>query len=83
MVNGNLPDFCSSFKFGNKKKITYTLNLKKNRVDQVFTGENKKNKTKKKQVEFFTFFEVYVFFNGSFPGLWVIFLVLLSHIQKI
>ena len=40
-------------------------------------------KTKKKQVEFFTFFEVYtvrVFFNGIFPGLWVNFMVLLSHI---
>ena len=34
-------------------------------------------KTKKKQVEFLTFFEV---FNGIFPGLWVNFFVLLSHI---
>ena len=51
-------------------------------MDQIFTGENK-NKTKKKQVEFLTFFEVYtvrVFFNGIFSGLWVNFLVLLSHI---
>ena len=43
-------------------------------MDQIFTGENKK------QAEFFTFFEVYVFLNGIFPGLWVNFLVLLSHI---
>ena len=34
------------------------LNLKKNSVDQIFTGENKKE-----QVEFFTFFEVHVFFR--------------------
>ena len=47
---------------------------KKNSVDQIFTGENKK------QAEFFSFFEVYVFLNGIFPGLWVNFLVLLSHI---
>ena len=43
----------------------------KNKVDQIFAGENKK------QVEFFTFFEVY---DGIFPGIWVNFLVLLSHI---
>ena len=34
----------------------------------------------KKQAEFFTFFEVYLFLNEIFPGLWVNFLVLLSHI---
>ena len=54
------------------------LNLQKNSVDQIFTGENKKKQ--KKQVEFLTFFEVYVFFQWNFPGLWVNFLVLLSHI---
>ena len=46
----------------------------KNSVDQIFTGENKK------QAEFFTFLEVYLFLNEIFPGLWVNFLVLLSHI---
>ena len=45
----------------------------------MFTGENK-NKTKEKQVEFLTFFEVYVFSQWNFS--WSIgqFLVLLSHI---
>ena len=47
----------------------------KNSVDQIFTGQ------KKKQVEFFTFSRFTCFFNGIFPGLWVNFLVLLS--QKI
>ena len=37
-------------------------------------------KTKKKQAEFFTFFEIYVFSQWNFPGLWVNFWVLLSHI---
>ena len=37
------------------------LKLQKNTVDQIFTGEHKK--TKKKQVEFLTFFEVYMFFQ--------------------
>ena len=50
------------------------VNLNKSSVDQIFTGENKK------QAEFFTFFEVYMFLNGIFAGLWVNFLVLLSHI---
>ena len=52
-------------------------------MDQIFTGENEKQTNKKKQVEFLTFFEGYtvrVFINGIFPGLWVNFLVLLSHI---
>ena len=44
-------------------------------MDQIFTGENKK-----KQVEFLTFFKVYVFSQWTFPGLLVNFLVLLSHI---
>ena len=36
---------------------------------------------KKKQAEFLTFFEVYLFsLYGIFPGLWVNYLVLLSHI---
>ena len=48
----------------------------KNSVDQIFTGENKKQN--EKQVQFFTFFEG--FFNGIFPGIWVNFLVPLSHI---
>ena len=52
------------------------LKFQKNSVDRIFTGE----KTPKKQVEFFTFFEVYVFFSRILPGLWVNFLVLLSHI---
>ena len=43
-------------------------------MDKIFTGENKK------QAEFLTFFEVYVFPHGIFAGLWVNFLVLLSHI---
>ena len=37
------------------------LKLNKNSVDQIFTGENKNNQ-KKKQVEFFTFLEVYMLF---------------------
>ena len=41
------------------------LKLQKNSMDQIFTGENKKNKKqkRKKQVEFLTFFEVYMFFQ--------------------
>ena len=35
----------------------------KNSVDQIFTGENKK------QAEFLTFLEVYLFLNEIFPGL--------------
>ena len=46
----------------------------KNSVDQIFTGENKK------QAEFLAFFEVYVFSQWNFHGLRVNFLVLLSHI---
>ena len=42
--------------FGGKLK----RNLKKNSVDQIFTGENKK------KAEFFTFFEVYVFSRWNF-----------------
>ena len=53
--------------------------LQKYSLDQIFTGENKKKATKK-QVKFLTFFEVYVFFQKNLPGLWVNFLVLLSHI---
>ena len=36
------------------------MKLKKNSVDQIFTGENKK------QAEFFTFFEIYVFSRWNF-----------------
>ena len=50
------------------------VKLQKNSVDQIFTGENKK------QAEFLTFFEVYVFSQWNFPDLWVNFLVLLSHV---
>ena len=45
----------------------------KNSVDQIFTGENKK------QAELFTFFEVYVFSQWNFPGVGQFF-ILLSHI---
>ena len=40
------------------------LKLRKNSVDQISTGEN--TKTKKKQVEVLTFFEVYVLFSTEF-----------------
>ena len=54
------------------------LKLQKNSVDQIFTGENK---DKKKTSTFFDLFRgLRVFSNGIFPGLWVNFLVLLSHI---
>ena len=36
------------------------MKLQKNSVDQIFTGENKK------QAEFFTFFEIYVFSQWNF-----------------
>ena len=42
-------------------------------MNQIFTGENKK------ETEFLTFFEVYMFSQSNFAGLWVNFLVLLSH----
>ena len=41
--------------------ILWKMKLQKNSVDQIFTGE-----TKKKQVEFLTFFEVYVFSQWNF-----------------
>ena len=37
------------------------IETQKNSVVQIFTGENKKKQSK--QVEFFTFFEVYLFFQ--------------------
>ena len=51
--------------------------FKRNCVDQIFTGENNK-----KHVEFLTFLSLHCtcFFIEIFPGLWVNFLVLLSHI---
>ena len=48
------------------------MKLQENSLDHIFTGENKK-----KQVEFLTFFEVYVFSQWNFFGLWVNFLVML------
>ena len=50
------------------------VKLQKNSVDQIFTGENKK------QADFTPFSRFTCFLNGIFPGLWVNFLVLLSHI---
>ena len=50
------------------------VKLQKSSVDQIFTGENKK------QAEFLTSLEVYMFYEWIFVGLWVNFLVLLSHI---
>ena len=45
-------------------------------MDQIFTGENKKSRM------FYLFRDLHCtcFFNGIFLGLWVNFLVLLSHI---
>ena len=51
------------------------VKLQKNSVDQIFTGENKKNK-----LNFLSFSRFTGFLNGIFPGLWVSLLVLLSHI---
>ena len=50
--------------------------LKKNSVDQIFTGENKKRRI----FDLFRGFALYMFFQSNFLGLWVNFLVLLSHI---
>ena len=50
------------------------MKLQKNNVDQIFTGENNK------QADFLPFSRFMCFLNGIFPGLWVNFLVLLSHI---
>ena len=47
------------------------MELQKNSVDQLFTGENK---------NILPFSRFTCFLNGIFPGLWVNFLVLLSHI---
>ena len=44
-------------------------------MDQIFTGESKKNK-----LNFLPFSRFTCFLNGIFPGLWVNFLVLISHI---
>ena len=51
------------------------MKLQKNSVDQIFTGENKKNK-----LNFLPFSRFTCFLNEIFPGLWVNFLVLLSRI---
>ena len=48
------------------------VKLKKNSVDQIFTGENKN-----KQADFLPFSRFTCCLNGIFPGLWVNFLVLL------
>ena len=50
------------------------VKLQKNSVDQVFTGENKS------KLNFLPFSRFTCFLNGIFPGLWVNYLVLLSHI---
>ena len=50
------------------------MKLQKNSVDQIFTGENKN------KLNFLPFSRFTCFVNGIFPGLWVNYLVLLSHI---
>ena len=50
------------------------MKLQKNSVDQIFTGENKS------KLNFLSFSRFTCFLNGIFPGLWVNYLVLLSHI---
>ena len=50
------------------------VKLNKSSVDQIFTGENKK------QAEFFTFSRFTCSLNEIFAGLWVNVLVLLSQI---
>ena len=67
---------CSGAGNSTRTRILWKMKVKlpKNSVGQIFTGQNKK------QAEFLTFFEVTCFLNGIFPGLWVNFLVLLSHI---
>ena len=50
------------------------VKLQKNSVDQIFTGENKNKQN------FLPFSRFTCFVNGIFPGLWVNYLVLLSHI---
>ena len=45
-------------------------------MDQIFTGENKKIRV----FDIFRGLHCTCFFNGIFPGLWVNFLVFLSHI---
>ena len=46
------------------------------RADQILQV---KTKQPKKQAKFFTFSKVHMFFNRTFPGLWVKLLILLSH----
>ena len=50
------------------------MKLQKNSVDQIFTGENQN------KLNFLSFSRFMCFVNGIFPGLWVNYLVLLSHI---
>ena len=52
------------------------LKLKKNSVDQIFTKKNKTSGV----LDLFRGLHCTCLFNGIFPGLWVNFLVLLSHI---
>ena len=47
-------------------------------MDQIFTGENKQKTGR--IFDLFRGLHCTCFFNGIFPGLWVNFLVLLSHI---
>ena len=61
--------------------ISWKMKLKLKKKIQSFTGEN--TKTKKKTSRIFDLFARFIcFFNIIFPGLWVNFLVLLSHIPK-
>ena len=54
----NCPEAGNSTRTGILWKMK--VKLKKSSVDQIFTGENKK------QAEFFTFFDVYVFSQWNF-----------------
>ena len=50
------------------------MELQKNSVYQIFTGENKN------KLNFLPFLRFMCFVNKIFPGLWINYLVLLSHI---
>ena len=70
---------CPGLENSTRAEILWKMKLKLQKVAWI---KFLQVETKKKQVEFLTFFEVYCmcFFDRIFPGLWVNFLVLLSHI---
>ena len=83
IISKNLPggrdltfESCPGAGNSTRTRILWKMKVKlqKNSVDQIFTGENEN------KLNFLPFSRFTCFLNGIFPGLWVNYLVLLSHI---